>query len=1158
MHHSKLRMMILSLLLLAGAAGLHAQGRPYEGPDDPAGDKKAQRKGWMDGNRVYMPFFNNTQLGDFGSQDYVGWPNDANRMRMHDNIGLLIGARVYVENDTIPVTDPVAIATRSGLDTLFFIQTHYRGDTKKNPDGTIDWGFEPVFGYFNELSDYPAMSNRSESWPTRGWPSRGDELKWRGEWNGRFGRGVQYADLETYFVANDAQDQHYLVKDQAQKYYPRPGFEIGYKDPNVSVQKGLPWGGLGLRVEVRSFQWNNAQSRDAIFIEYTIANISDYDLNDMCFGYYIDTGVGGDDPDGDWGFFSRELNMTYAWDYDGVGDGGLRPGTMGLAFLESPGVINDGKDNDDDGVTDERRDNVPVNFIDNILSDPGIRNAALDTVKFRLYHKRNWQPHWDADEDGDWRDGQDSNGNGIYEADESPGDDVGTDGVGPGELNYTGPDLNGTECNHRPDFIEGLGSEPNFGSTDIGESDMLGLTMFKMYEFTLTGYYFRSDRLFYNFMTTAGLNEYNGGVTNLAQTFASATFRLHKGTTERISLATLFSYEDLSGLNSTAHSAPALFQKKRIVQAIYDADYRFLQPPMMPTLTATAGDGKVLLSWNDVADKLTRQPFLNGINDFEGYKLYKATDKYFSDAEQLRDMYGNPSGKKPLFQCDLKNGILGASDNGVINGEPFYLGNDTGIQHYFIDTDVQNGRTYYYALVAYNYGVAKLSKDGISIAPAENIAKLDLDDETEEIRYVPRNVQVATPRQTAAGYISPSITFTDNSGGNVAGNLVMPQIFDYNAIKPGHQYKVKFQVGSMGYLRTVPKTRHRSDGMFSPNGYTIYDMSDSAKIVAQESPQKYLADNLVDGYFNVDRGVTSDVFDGVQLYIKPALQLAEYDAVNSGWVRGNSPIEVKVSDTESRYFTWDYDIIFTNDPAAYTGRTTLTSAIAGLDGVGIGNAALMLGQKFNFYVVNRMFKDASGEYEKLDLVVYDQNMNKMFDPDSDWVLVGPAVVDGRFVRWGGTVFGISFAKAQEQMPKNEDFYRVTFRRPLATVDSVMFQVHPPQEVTQQVANDMKRIKVVPNPYIMTNMMEPALMRKTLNQRRALMFTHIPAHCEIRIFTSSGVFVDELLVENSQDDGTAHWDMLTKEGLEIAAGVYFYHVKALQSGDEVMGKFAVIK
>jgi hypothetical protein len=1147
---------MVPIILALGLSNLYAQGRPYEGPDDPAGDVAATRKGWMDGNRVYMPFFNNTQLGDF-SLDCVGWPNDAKRIRMHDDIGLLIGARVFVEQDSIPVTDPAAIAARTGLDTLFFIQTHYRGDTKKNTEGTVEWGFYPVFGYFNELSEYPAMSNRSESWPTQGWPSRGNEKKWRGEWNGRFGRGVQYADLETYFVANDAQDQHYLVKDQKEKYYPRPGIKIGYKDPNVTIQKGMPWGGLGLRVEVRAFQWNNPQARDAVFIEYTIANISDYDLNDMAFSYYVDTGVGGDDPDGDWGYFSRELNMTYAWDYDGVGLGGLQPGIMGLAFLESPGVIDDNKDNDDDGLTDERRDNTPHVFIDSPAKDPFVRNVAQDTAKFRYYNKRQWQPHWDADEDGDWRDGNDVNGNGVYDPDESPGDDVGTDGVGPGELNYSGPDANGTECNHRPDFIEGLGSEPNFGATDIGESDMLGLTMFKMYEFTLTGYLFRSDRRFYDFITTSGLNEYTGGVTNLAQTFASSRFRLFKGTTERISLANLYSYEDLNGLNTSAHSAPALYQKKRIVQAIYDADYRFLQPPMLPTLTATPGDGKVYLTWNDVSDKLTRQPFLNGKNDFEGYKLYKATDKYFSDAEQLRDMYGNPAGKKPILQCDLKNNIKGASENGVINGEPFYLGDDTGIQHFFVDNNVQNGRTYYYALVAYNYGVAKSGKDGVSIAPAENNTVIDLD-EAEEIRYIGRNVQIAVPHQAAAGYQSPYITFEDKSNGIIAGNLVAPNVYDFKSIKAGHTYKVKFQTGSMGYLRTVPRTRHRSDGLFSPNGYVVYDITDGHKPVAQETPQKYLADNLVDGYFNVDQGLTSDVFDGIQLFIKPALKLAEYDPVNSGWLRGTSPIDVNVSSEESRYFTWDYSIIFSGIDTAYTSRTNLASGIADLDGFAIGNAALLLGKKFNFYVINKMFKDNSGDYEKLDVVVYDKNMNKTFDPDSELVLVGPAVQDGRFWRWGGTVFGISFARARQQMPKPDDVFRVTFRRPLSEKDSLLFKVHAAAENPAQQRADLKKIKVVPNPYVMTNMMEPALMNKSLNQRRRLLFTHVPASCTITIFTSSGVLVDDIKVENPQDDGTAHWDMLTKEGLEIASGVYFYHVQIAKSRDEAMGKFAVIK
>lgn len=1153
MQHTRI---IIILLIALGFGEILAQGRLYEGPDDPAGDVAAIRKGWMDGNRVYMPFFNTTEIGDF-SADCVGWPNDANRLRMHDNVGLLIGARVYIEQGSIPVTDPLEIAARTDLDTIFFIQTHYRGDTKKNPEGTVDWGFYPVIGYFNELSEYPAMSNRPESWPRLGWPERGTDKKWPDEWNGRFGRGVQYADLETYFVANDAQDLHAMQADQPAKYFPRPGIKIGHNDPNVTIQKGEPWGGLGLRVECRAFQWNNIQSRDAVFIEYTIANISDYDLNDMVFGYYLDSGVGGEDPDGDWGYFDRTLNMTYAWDYDGVGDGGIRPGVLGFAFLESPGVIDDAIDNDNDGLYDERRDNLPTNFYQTPDVDLNLRNVTQDTAKLRTYFGYGWRPHWDADEDCDWRDGNDANGNGVYDLGETPGDDVGTDGVGPGELNYFGPDANGTECNHRPDFIEGLGAEPNFASTDIGESDMLGLTMFKMYEFTLTGYYFRSDRRFYTFLTTAGLNEYVGGVTNIAQTFASSPFRLFKGHTERISLANLYSYEELSGLNSSGHSAPALFQKKKIVQAIYDADYRFLQPPELPTLTATPGDGKVYLSWNDVADKLTSQPFLDGINDFEGYKLYKATDKYFSDAEQLRDMYGNPSGKTPIFQCDLKNGLKGASENGVINGEPFYLGDDTGIKHHYIDNNVQNGRTYYYALVAYNYGVAKSGKDGISIAPAENNAVIDLD-ENEDIRFLGRNVQVVVPRQEAAGYVPPSIAFEANTSSNIAGNIVLPEVFDYSKIKPDHLYKVKFSVGSLGYLRIIPKTRHASDGLFSPNSYFVYDVTDGNKLIYSETPENYLMKNLVDGFFNVDAGLVSDMFDGLQLTIDPGLKLAEYDPLNSGWVKGKAPIEVTVSPKESQYFTWEYDLIFTGSDTAYTGRTNLAIAITNVDGSTIGNAAILMGQKFNFYVVNKMFTDANKNYEKMDLVIYDKNMNKHWEPDSEIVLVGPVVQDGRFMRWGGTVFGINFGPALSQMPQPDDLFRVKFRRPLSDRDSLVFRVHAAEEVAANIAENMKQIKVVPNPYVMTNMMEPALMNPYLNQRRQLLFTHIPSRCAIKIFTSSGVLVDEMLVENSEENGTAHWDMLTKEGLEIAAGVYFFHVKSEVTGDEIMGKFAVLK
>ena len=202
--------LLIFLLLITANAGLFAQGRQYEGPDDPAGDIAAEREGFMSGNRILLFFRNTTELSDWPRVDVSRWPNNPDGVKMLDGIALLVGARVYIANDSIPVTDPSEIATRTDLDTLYFLQTSYREEMDRDPTGTIEWGFYPVFGYFDELSEFPAMSNLSETWPRGGWPSTGRTTKWPGEWNGRFGRGVTYADLETYFVVNDAHDQEYL------------------------------------------------------------------------------------------------------------------------------------------------------------------------------------------------------------------------------------------------------------------------------------------------------------------------------------------------------------------------------------------------------------------------------------------------------------------------------------------------------------------------------------------------------------------------------------------------------------------------------------------------------------------------------------------------------------------------------------------------------------------------------------------------------------------------------------------------------------------------------------------------------------------------------------------------------------------------------------
>ena len=67
----------------------------------------------MTGNRIFLYFRNTTELSDWPRANVSKWPNNPNGVKMVDGIGLLVGAKVYIEDDgdpttvdSIPITDP--------------------------------------------------------------------------------------------------------------------------------------------------------------------------------------------------------------------------------------------------------------------------------------------------------------------------------------------------------------------------------------------------------------------------------------------------------------------------------------------------------------------------------------------------------------------------------------------------------------------------------------------------------------------------------------------------------------------------------------------------------------------------------------------------------------------------------------------------------------------------------------------------------------------------------------------------------------------------------------------------------------------------------------------------------------------------------------------
>ena len=144
----------------------------------------------------------------------------------------------------------------------------------------------------------PAISNDPRTWPDilAGQARRPDDPGWRGRWNGYFGKRAA-ADQESFTVMDD-------------DFYDAWDF---YPDSRDSTRRGL-----GLRVEVRGFQWANPQAGNVIFWHYDITNESTTDYNDnIIFGLYMDSGVGGSalscdgiyESDDDNAFFDRTFDQ---------------------------------------------------------------------------------------------------------------------------------------------------------------------------------------------------------------------------------------------------------------------------------------------------------------------------------------------------------------------------------------------------------------------------------------------------------------------------------------------------------------------------------------------------------------------------------------------------------------------------------------------------------------------------------------------------------------------------------------------------------------------------------------------------------------------------------------------------------------------------------
>lgn len=1054
----------LFLCLLVGAAlalPASAQRRPEAG-------REYRRTGIHDGNLVYTRYANFGNLGSRPLPPKMEWPKGSGQWYGFEFV-MMAGAEV--------------VDTRGRV--MQIVSENYTnpGSFDVAPDGSHTYGWEPLAGYFNlgAANDlqYPAMSHMPNTWPAQ-WPHDypGDRGERDGRWNGEFGAYTR-ADQESYYVMDDRNNDEFL-------YYPFVG----------NAQDSTRLRGLGMEVAVRGYQWVNVQAEDILIVRYDIRNVSDKDLDKVVFGMYVDPAIGGEgDSVDDLADFQREDDITYMWDRDGLDNRG-RPGVgyFGFAFLESPGDPLDDEDNNQNGVTDETQDNVPGQRLEGQGAIQAYAAANYNMTDFvatfgPIANRPAFQfgVWWTGDEDMDWVPFEDLNGNGIRDEGEPLLDDKGSDGVGPDDEGYLGPDSDGTEGNGRPDQ-----GEPNFGQTDNSESDQIGLTSFLLRPAGNVS----DDARTWSEMEPG---RFGGEMpSNVAFIYGSGYFSLPVGETRKFAIATVFGtdYDDI-------------IRNKRTMQRIYDADYSFARPPNKPILTAIAGDQKVVLRWDDSAES-SRDPIYG--RDFEGYFIYRATDPSFNSVKTITDAFGNPVLWKPIAQFDKANGLAGPHPVQIgESGAVYNMGTDSGLQYYYVDEGLDNGRRYYYAVVSYDHGYdTDFYARGIAerdrlvpIAPSES-AKIIQTDLVGNVTFLDRNTASVVPNAPAAGYVAGSIEgeleHTGPATGRVDVDVVVP-----DSLEDGNNYRITFTDTTRARLTNGIRIEEVNSGR------TVYEAAAFDSVA--------LATQLVDGM--VFRVYTPEA---------PA-------PTSWGWTEGSSTLQGRVGvppsdravrlpeDVEIRIGQMGVDTTYTE--FVFQQGTPVDFEVYGVT----------TGRKYDFFFTE--VQPADGRITPGDIVtmVFDA---QGFRYSLGWEFTFTAPASGDVV-----------------LPQAGDVFAVEVSKPYSSLDQVTFTTRASAFDSGLATASLDRIYVVPDPYVTNASWERPLYNATGRGERRIDFVNLPPQCTITIYNTAGKLVQTLHHDSPMQDGSASWDLVSKDGLSVSFGVYIYHVNAPGIGERI-GKFTLIK
>ncbi|SVA55593.1 uncharacterized protein METZ01_LOCUS108447, partial [marine metagenome] len=917
--------------------------------------------------------------------------------------------------------------------------------------------------------------------------------------------------------------------------------------------------GLGVELEARGYQWNHPAAEDIIIVTYWITNVGTMRLDSVVFGMYGDADVGGSsDFSDDDAEFDTERDMVFQWDHNSWSNsyGGFKPVYFGWSFLESPGNPYDGIDNDGDGMVDE---------------------SQFDGI----------------DNDGDW---------------DIDRDDIGADGLAEYHVNYPGPDEDGTEGNGVPDV-----GEPNFEITDNDESDQIGLTSF--YASPYPTIYLYNDEVMWNQLKPGTFQTPN---QNLDQTFlyGSGYISLNPGEKKKFAIAMVFG-ENMADIIRNANTMQNIYDNdynfakpplkptmtavpgdKKVtlywndfseisIDPIYGTDfegyriYRSTDPGFIDSYTITDAYGNITfkepIAIYDKDDGL-RGPHpiaFNGVqfdmgedlglqyehvdsgNVINGQTYYYSVTAYdkgydldfyekgYSGRENLQPIA--PSECSVTLDLDYKGNVVSLSENAaIVTPNAAALG-------YVAPNTLQEGEEFIKHLQGYGSGIIDISVvDPYAVKNNEYNIVFDTLETAEEVVFSIRNQEIVLETLTiqdsiaraSFSYVDSRVVITDTTiyDTSISGtNTIYTDTTLYDTIYP---VLVTNEHGNETYEFGVDYTIDSELGIFH---VTNSELLNAGTLTA--SYRHFLLSQIPD----MDGGKNNPVFDGMKIVLTDSEVGLNHDSTK--WTIGESNYRHEINPI--RLYPADFELQFEGD-------------------IGDSITVDILDTRSPFRVKNVTHDN----YPPFRISDYDHDDE--WDPDepfmirpyegetspiiairfyldslviSDTTIYDTVYTAGDTVYTDTTLYDTTYLEVIH--PKMGDVFHVAIYRPFSMSDIFSFTTIASTIDKEAAKNQLDEIAVVPNPYVVAASWEPRHIYQSGRGPRKLDFIHLPSQCTIKIFTLAGYLVDTIEHNSLNEDGSESWDLLSKDGLEIAFGVYLYHISAEGIG-ETTGKFALVK